>query len=115
MRVDGEMDDPTTTMTRVDDEPEYSEHWRARRLRKTIDGRRRQREKGELQLVNRKNGPKTRDTASLRALQVRHDIYFEVQYALSKCCCSILGVTVLPQACIIPCAGFLRVYAYLHT
>lgn len=71
MRLAREMDDPTTTTMSVGGEPESREHWRARRLRKAIDNRRRQREKGELQVVGGKNGAKTRDAMSLRALQVR--------------------------------------------
>ena len=54
-------------------DPADQDHWRARRLRKNIDDRRRQHAEEELVLVGGKNGAKkhARDATSLRALQVK--------------------------------------------
>lgn len=89
--------DPRWTTTTVG-APESADaadqnHWRARRLRKTIDNRRRQRAKGELLLLGGKNDTKkhTRDATSLRALQVSKAIYAQLS--------SLTAVVVMPKAC----------------
>lgn len=57
-------------------DPADQDHWRARRLRKNIEKRRRQRAKGELLPVDGgenggANKKHARDATSLRALQVK--------------------------------------------
>lgn len=60
-------------MTTAGDQPQYQQddegHWRARRLRKRVDARRR-REKEESLVGRDEEKKQTRDAASLRALQV---------------------------------------------
>lgn len=90
-------------------DPADQDHWRARRLRKNIDDRRRQRAKGELVLVGGKNADKkhARDATSLRALQVTKAVP-SYRYAVYAHSCHRLGIA-LPKACVLSFSSWVLV------